>query len=253
MMDIDKESNAVPPRAHPSECVELTRQAYMDGELSVEEVIAFEASCNDAERREVAAEQAFERAFVERVSQDTCPDALWDDLRSRIARESRGPTLGWRLWPILAAAALLTISGLAWMQSKKEVAPSLVADLSKDLHEYCAGVAVPGDFEKVRSSLTANGFHIKLSAPDPEAHHAVSLLGVSYHDVEGSRVAELKFSCCQQPVSVFVSDMPAERLAELLQAKDNENRVYNVHEKIDTYQVHAVSTHLPDDVLNLFS
>jgi hypothetical protein len=235
---------------------ELTRQAYMDGELSVEEIIAFETNCSALERREIAAEQGFEKAFVERVSQDRCPVALWNDVRARIARESRGASLGWRrVWPMLAAAALLTIGGTLWLQGKssKNTAPSLVEALSGDLHHYCEGVAVPGDIEKVRSSLTENGFHIKLSNPDPETNHTITLLGVSYHDVEGGRVAELKFSCCEQPVSVFVSNMPAERLAELLQTNDKAHRVYNVHERIDAYEVHAVSKHLPEDVLNLFS
>jgi hypothetical protein len=230
---------------------ELTRQAYMDGELSVEEVIAFEGSSSDAERRAVAAEHAFEKAFVERVSQDTCPDAVWDDLRARIARESRGRS-GWRLWPMLAAA-LLTIGGVTWLYGQMKPVESLVADLSTDLESFSAGVDVPGDLEKVRSSLTANGFHIKLDAPDPTAHHAVTLLGVAYYDVDGVRVAALKFSCCNQPVSVFVSSMPSEHLAKLLQTKAKASRIYNVHERIDSFEVHAVSKHPPDDVLNLFS
>jgi hypothetical protein len=232
---------------------ELTRQAYMDGELSVEEVITFEASCSDVERREMEAEQAFERSFVERISQDCCPDALWNDLRARIARESRGGLPGWKLWPMLAAA-LLAIGAVLWLQSRQVPdRPSLVRDLAQPVETFAATVAVPGDIDKVRSSLTANGFHIKLSAPDPDGHHPITLLGVSYHEIDGERVAAVKFACCGQPVAVFVSNLPATRLAELLQPADSKNRVYNVHERIDAYEVHAVSSHLPDDVLNLFS
>lgn len=218
---------------------ELTRQAYMDGELSVEEVIAFEASCSDAERREIAAEQAFERVFVERVSQDSCPDALWMDVRSRITRESRGR--GWRLWPMLAAA-LLALGGAIWMQAQP-----------KDLHDCCIGEHVPGDFAKVRSSLTQKGFHINLSEPDPDGHHPIKLQGLSYYKVNGELVAELKFSCCHKDVKVYVSSLSPERMASLLQPKDSEGRVYSIHERIDSYEVHAFGQHLPDDVLNLFS
>lgn len=219
---------------------DLRRQAYMDGELPVDEIIRFEAECTDPERAEMEAERAFESALVEQLQPEAeCPDQLWIDLQQRMRTRKRRPSIMIRFG--LAAAACLAIA-LAILQHH-----SISVPLEQP---QTADLAVPGSWEKVRSSLTANDFHVSLSPPEAEDHHPISLVGLRYHDVGGDQIAEVRFTCCGHPVSVFLSHSQEIDLVGSLKLPE---KTYRFSQPLDGYQLLAVGRHAPSEILNLFS
>ncbi|HAR67944.1 MAG TPA: hypothetical protein DCR55_17315, partial [Lentisphaeria bacterium] len=93
---------------------DLLRQAYMDGELSVEEIIRFESERSEEEFRALQAEQAFESVLIEKLEADcACPDELWQDIQNRIAASQRQPqTRRLVLWLAALAAVVTIVAGL---------------------------------------------------------------------------------------------------------------------------------------------
>ena len=240
----------------------LMRQAYQDGQLSVEQVIEYEQQLSSEDKVEIAEEQRFEAAITERLKKDTqCPDMLWQDLKSRLDSKSTKvfqlSNMRWDfLRPVMiaAVACLALIGGGSYFVRLFDFGEEKIAiQFNDDLSEFAQATEIPGDYEKIRSSLTQNGFHIHLNRPDPDADHHVELLGVRYHNIDGEKLAQVYLSCCKRPMAVFLAEKNTKVLPSRLQIMNKEKKMYSIQDEIDNFRLFIVGPHPPDDVLDLFS
>ncbi len=244
----------------------LMKQAYIDNQLPIEQVIDFEQSLSAEERVEIAQEQQFEAAFAKKIMDDIqCPDEFWENLKSRFEIQ---PTISFQnvkaidrtvlLWPTVAAAAAIiviaVVSGSIFINSNiSGMTEKVTVSFMENLIEFAQSSEIPGDYEKVRSSLTQHGFHIKFKQPNPEIHHQVELLGVRFHKVNGSDIAQIYLSCCSRPMSVFLTDKSAGNLSNHVQVNNQPEKMFSVSSLIDKYRLYIVGPHPTSDVLDLFS
>ncbi|GEM_PF-5278258 len=225
---------------------DLLRQAYMDGELSVEEIIRFESERSEEEFRALQAEQAFESVLIEKLEADcACPDELWQDIQNRIAASQRQPqTRRLVLWLAALAAVVTIVAGLLPGGNARSLL------FHSELAAVKDRIEVPGDWQKIRSSLTEHGFHLALTEPGTDAYHKIELYGLLYHDLAGEQVAEVCFTCCGEPISVYLSK---DQDVDLTQLVDFPASTFRHSSPIDKYQVLAVGGHSPTEILSLFS
>ncbi len=239
----------------------LLRQAYMDNQLSLSEITDFEESLDPNAGREIEQDKQFEAALVANLGDVRCPDALWDEICTHLSTQSN--RRGWFLVVLRAhwrqvAACIAVIAGCAGMWMIRSVgdsrdAPPISLAFSTDLHEFSRDAEIPGDYDKVRGSLIANNLHVKLSPPVPGGHHAIRLLGVRFHVVDGSAVAQLYFSCCGEPISAFVCDRRTDVLGDRIGLPKGGGKLYSVTHEIDNYRIYVAGPHPPADILDLFS
>ena len=193
---------------------QLTRQAWVDDQLPLDEVIRLEESLTADERRSLERERAFEKALGEAMRQGPgCPDSLWERVRGEL-RQSPPETLPvvpfWRRWqrPALAwaaAAAVAAVLGVVfWPKSPPQLPPFMTTQFSANPAIFAADAEVPGNLDKMRASLDSEGIHLALQ-PIPNGHHAITPLGLHMTEYHGEKVAVLYFSCCGQPMMALVS------------------------------------------------
>ncbi len=244
----------------------LMKQAYLDNQLPIEQIIDFEQNLSSEGRADIAREQQFETAFAKKIMDDIqCPDEFWENLKSRIQIQ---PTVSSenvqiidrtiRLWPtIAAAAAVILIAALSVSlfinANISGTTEKVSVSFMEDLNEFAQSSEIPGDYEKARSSLTQHGFHLKFKQPNPEIHHQVELLGVRFHKVNGNDIAQIYLSCCKRPMSVFLTDKSAGNLSNHVQINSQPGKMFSVSNVIDKYHLYIVGPHPTSDVLDLFS
>jgi hypothetical protein len=228
---------------------QLRMQASIDGELSVDEAIALEAELSGDERAEFEREREFEKALAgELNSGPDCPDAAWEELKTQI-NSNADSNMPWviRFAPLAAAAAI----ALLVFVNRGPAGGEILISETFDVQEFSGSAEVPGDLEKIRSSLTANNFHVKLRGPDPAAHHQVTLLGLRYgKSSDGHKVAELMFSCCGKPIKAYLFDKGH---GVTVRESDLDSNWYKGSRAIDRYRVTVVGPHGVTDVMDLFS
>ena len=117
-------------------------------------------------------------------------------------------------------------------------------------------LSIPGDYAKVVSGLSANGFHLKMLSPDDHnkvAKHQIELVGMKTLHYDGQLVAELCFLCCGQPVTIFIARKDANVSLDACGLCEDSGP-WNVATKtVDNYRLVGVSQHGPREVLDLFS
>ncbi len=241
----------------------LTRQAYLDNQLPVEDVIAFEESLKGEERLQVERERAFEEALSQRLREEApCPVAVWEHLQERMnGKRGRQPWAvpfanGWKGLAIAAGIALLAAGFFVWNplgsvdsteQLKSGALPVSVGQ--------CGGLAeIPGDYVKVVSALTANRIFLNMKPCDEISEgHPIKLLGMRMLNQGDKAVAQVFFECCGQPISVFITPLSNPWAASELPMKDVKGDWFVRQRELDQYRIIGVGTHDPSEVLALFS
>ena len=200
----------------------LRRQAYVDDQLSVDEVVAFQEELSAADKKLLEQEREFERAFADRLQNEDvpgCPDALWGDLKSRVLRgeteiEADEPVaeapkpmrLTW-LWQVVAVAAMIVLA--ATLLNRVDNVGSgdlIVLKQSNDLKEFAALADVSGDVSVIREALNDSGFAgVDLMAPDEEAHHKIEFFGMRTEMINGKKAARLYIACCGRPTTAIIT------------------------------------------------
>jgi hypothetical protein len=238
---------------------DMMRQAYIDNQLSVEEAIRFEGELSPSEQRELQNETQFQKTLARHLAAgDDCPDEVWQKIRRQLRNEDNAVPPVRQLSPwskLLAAAATIAIVATIALQFTRNQ-PHEVAQLPAFVpsEEIDTVVEVPGDYRKVGSALAANGFIVNLREPSKGQHHPIDLLGGRFLHVGDKTVAQIFFSCCQQPVQVLVEINSAQLVLDNWNSDDLSDTWYAAHRVIDRkYRVLAVSPHQPDQVLDLFS
>ena len=240
----------------------LTRQAYIDQQLSVEEVIVFEDGLSRTDKIEIEADKQFEQALLAKLAENAeCPDELWDDIRSRIAFQSSSWFTLFRLkalhmqfvavaavfFAVIIAAALVLIP----LRNDPQEIPSVL--FSDDLAEFSRPASILGNFENIRNSLLENGFTIDFSKPSNGGVHKIKPLGLRYVNINGKNIAQLYFSCCARPVTVFIGQKGVDQISDHLQVENSFETLFEAHREMDNHHLFIIGPHPPTDILDLFS
>ena len=226
----------------------LRRQAFIDGQLSVEEVIAFQEDQSAEEKALLDQEIAFEKAFAKTVGASegpSCPDALWEDLQNRILREDThettpqesapatpAPRRFWGLQALMAAAAIIIAATVVNRYANDRTSDVVVASmLDNNLDKFVANAEIKGDVTVIRKALAETAFaDVDLLSPDPDAHHNVEFLGMSHETVNGKPAVRLYVSCCNRPASIILTS--AEELAPTIAQSDNGASWYQARKRV---------------------
>lgn len=238
---------------------QLTRQAYIDQELSVDQTVALKEALSDEELAELEAESQFESELASRLGADVpCPDEVWHGIRRRLQAEQRSPaTWQWvgsvRTVMRLAAAVAIVAIGLALWTANRSTTDHGVAALPESPAALARLMEIHGDYDKISAALAGHGFYVKVSAPDPEQYHPVELLGLRFQQHNGQEVAEIAFACCGKPVVVYISSKQSGEWAIGSMPRELPERWFMGGREVDTYKIMAVSPHGTEEVLDLFS
>ena len=241
---------------------ELTRQAYIDEQLSVEEIIAFEQGLSRTGKIEIEKEKQFEQALVAKLADDVeCPEELWNGIRARIALQSNSwfTILHFKMLRIkffaaaalfmaIIAAAALVIIPIRYDQLEK---PSVL--FSDNLTEFSRPAMLVGNYENVRNSLLKNGFTLDFNKPPNESIHKIELLGLRYLTIDRKNVAQLYFSCCARPVTVFIERKGVNWIHNDLQVENSYKTLFKANHELDNHHIFILGPHPPSDILGLFS
>ena len=240
---------------------DFIRQAYMDEQLSIEEVIAFENGLSRDDKVEIEKEKQFENALVAALAEDAdCSDEAWDDVKARLMLQSNSwfrllRFKGFRTRFFAMAAAIvvfLTVAALIFRPSANVQQNELSVLLSEDLEEFSQPASVQGNFDRIRASLFENGFHVNLNKPQNKNGHKVEVLGVRYIAINNEDIAQLYFSCCLKPVTVFVSRKGSKQPSDHLQVKNSFKTLYKATSETDDHQLFIMGAHPPNDFIDLF-
>lgn len=238
----------------------LIRQAYIDEQLPVEEVIAFEAKLSREDKAALEAERRFETALADRLKAAApCPDELWARVKGQIqspAPQTLPPAR--RFWPRfakpLAWAAIVVLNlGLAAALLNRVAGrtPELELAFNDDLQAFAETADIPGDIEKMYACLAASRLHVALAPPSPQ-QHPITPLGMRLQELGGEQVAQLFFSCCNRPMAVFVGRKEAFDLRNI-PTRGLPGNVFVATREIDNYRIIVVGPHAPGEILDLFS
>jgi hypothetical protein len=253
----------------------LRRQAYIDGQLSVDEVIAFQDELSAQERKEVDQEMAFEQAFsnhLQHADATDCPPELWHDLQNRILRDDPEgiapstdvdtPSLpnqhpARALWFVQAIAAAAAIAIAAFLLTRNTATPpsttAVAMALPTDLTAFASEAKLQGDVVKIREALATTAFSdINILAPSTEDHHAIKFLGMNQETIDGEPAVRLFISCCNRPATILLTHADTKSLQ--FDDKDLPKQVYRAEKPVgQNHRITILSPHTVDAVLNLFS
>jgi hypothetical protein len=244
----------------------LRRQAYVDDQLSVDEVVAFQEELSAEDKKELERERAYGNALAERLRNDEapgCPDALWDDLKSRVLRgetdvpeivpASPEPMRFTWLWQVVAVAAMIALVATLVNRVGTTSGGDLIAvQQTNKLTEFAALAEVRGDVDVIRAALSQAGFAgVDLMAPDPDAHHKIEFFGMRTEIINGKPAARLYIACCGRPATAIIT-ADGGRL-QFDESKIN-GTAYKATKKLGNgSRVTMVSPHPVKEVMDLFS
>lgn len=261
----------------------LRRQAYLDDELSVDEVIAYEASLSRPQRTEIDTERRFEQALGEQLAQGaTCPDRLWQRLQAELAAAragqpaavapppaapvapvpapgvaSRPATRGWQLLstralPWWLAAAAMLVATLVVLALRPPAGPEIA--FTDNLQAFAKDARYAGDYEKVGRELATMGINVNFHPPTtpPARGHELRLLGMNTVQKGADCCAVVYFECCGKPVAVVVCTKSCP-MVDHVTCKNLDGHCYKVQNAIENVRLMAVGPHDPVEVLGLFT
>lgn len=241
---------------------ELIRQAYMDDQLSVEEVIDFEGKLCRSDKIAIAKDKHFEdslKLFLARESE--CPDSVWNEVKIRIVLQSnswfnrvRFKIVSFRF----AAAAGLVIALIGTIATRTGPVLNTTQDkfpieFSDSLPHFSQPATIRGNHETIRDNLFDNGFHINFEKPKENSHHSIELLGLRYIRVNDETVAQIYFSCCLRPVTVLLSRNPRLLPENNIQIENSFKTMFHVSKETESYRIFIVGPHPPTYILDLFT
>lgn len=244
----------------------LMRQAYLDEELPVEDVIRFEEVLSEEEHRRIVAEQNLESLIVQKVSQcEPCPDELWQRIKTQIdqkaaqkQQEELPPLrqINSSRYGFLRAAVIFLVVAFSVVVLQRTTTETSVINVTfpTDLSSFVKNAHVQGGKDEIHKVLEQNGFDINLDSMDALSQltkHKIESLGISKIDIEGKPAMKILFSCCNQPVVVFVLKKEHE-LPHTVKISGSDSKYYQISKRTDKYNVTAISPHNPENLLALF-
>jgi hypothetical protein len=231
--------------------------AYLDGQLSASESVAFEATLSDVERSQAARELLLERAFGEALQEaPPCPDQLWMQVAGQIAAAQPRPSLAGQ--PRVLAAALISLAALTlftfgdslWRQ--RPVEPILA--LAAGLPEFEQQSSTSGELDAVVDFMRQRDVQLMLTdvATVPGiGRHPVRLVGASEQGCHGNSVVEIRFECCHKPVKVVLA-VAGTKASSILQEGNRSGEVQHLRRE-GAYLIGVVSKHHAPDLTQLFT
>lgn len=234
--------------------------AYIDGQLSASEAVAFEATLSQEEREWCAREIHFEQAVCEVLAGPiACPEALWQQLSEQMETAPRPrrrwlaqPWVAWSAFGGLAAALAFTfydVDPAAGQGQFFEPVLSLPADAVSMQSES----STPPDHDAVQQFMRQRDVMLifnNFAGFQQVDGHEVRLLGASEQGCHGRSVMEILFQCCGMPVKVVLAREDTAG-ADILEQGVREGRVkFLTH--AGTYVMGVVGAHHAPDLTRLF-
>ena len=234
-------------------------QAYRDDQLSVKEIIELESRLSPEEKKEIEGNKRFDIALTEILTNSPgCPEGVWKEVKSRVryhaALENRS-----RFWRIprlrlfAIAACITTFIFLISFWSKFQPFPKLDVTFSENLEQFSKEAEIHGDRDIIQQSLQENGFMVKLVEGETLGKHTINPLGLRFISVDGKKVAQIYYSCCNKPITIFLLPKSIPKMEKHLRIHSYSSRIYQVTDEIERYKVHALGPHPSDDILGLFT
>jgi hypothetical protein len=221
---------------------ENTRQAYIDGELSVSEMTDFEKSLSQEELKLLTSEKQFDGVIAEHLAQDaTCPLEVWDRTKALLQsndssitefstlKKRRSPSMYWGIGSLVAAACIAFIL----INVATKVVPGIDPDsepfriYAESVEELAAQSQTSPTHEAVEGFL---GDHDVMVELDPDirmffVHYGFGFLGAKQHKISDHKFLELLFACCDHPVKIVVAKRDSDAAKMLGQAVDSSNHI----------------------------
>lgn len=243
----------------------LVRQAYLDDQLPIEEVIALESTLSPREKAALEREAAFHSALAARLRADEpCPDALWERVRRELPAPAPAPAASrtWTLWPgrrarpwlAAAAAALVVFAGLAAILAgpRLHAHNELDLGLDRDAAALIAAADIRGDYRQVGAGLAAQGLQVNLAQPPPEASGKIQLLGMRTVHTRAGTFAQVHFTCCGQTMCALIGSKEALDMSRIpCRCLSGECQMGT--KEVGGYRILVVGRHAPAELLKLFS
>jgi len=218
--------------------------AYLDGELALEEVAAFEKELPQETIESLQGEVALDMRIAERLSGPECPEELWRNLKQKMqtekspARILRFPRKRWLWLPL--AASLTLVAGVHFAHADHSFLErvSTVADLRSEVVS-----------ENPDDVLSENGFGLVVHAAS-KGGHKVEVLGGYTEKLAGEPVAVVCINCCGKPIRVLITRRGGRAAKALLRTRNYKN-LKTVAWRGD-FQLAIISEHPAEDMLNFF-
>lgn len=236
-------------------------QAYLDGELTVIEMSEFEASLNEDEREQLAAEMRFEGGLAERLSQDVkCPDEVWERTKALLTGQKEEYVPTFRRW-YWGMATLATAAALAFMISlyvpvKQDASfPLLLA--AETVADLAATSETDANSESVQAYLASHDIELELNSMESLAmastHHHMAVIGARTIKVNNEPVVEMLFGCCGHPVKVMMASQGSDAAILIGLASANGNGEVQATRSVGHYLTAVVSDHPAPGLLDIFA
>lgn len=233
--------------------------AYLDGQLTASEALAFEATLSPAERALCGLELRLERTLGERLREaPACPEATWRKALDLVPPRSGSRGVSWLGRPVVAiptllgfaAAMLMTFQNLP--RTVKYEDPLLtVAGTVEELAESAAtepdSISVQNFLEQRAVRLTMAGFPETMDF----GHHHIQLLGACERGCRGKTVVEVLFECCGEPAKVLIAERGT-RAEGILRGARGTGDIRHIRE-LNGYVAAVLSKHGAADLTALFS
>ena len=208
---------------------ELKRQAYLDDQLSVDELIEYETDLADDELKTLQKERQFNDELSKKLKEaPACPSDLWQKLETQMKMDSemnspksspveqtKEPKAFTFDWKMMALAALLLINAVVIYSAfiKKSAPESLTAEnilvpkaafLEQDLQTFASHGDSVSDFNDLIEQLKARNPSLKINIPPEGQHHKINPLAIKKVSISGNEITQLHFECCSKPILVLI-------------------------------------------------
>lgn len=231
--------------------------AYLDGQLSAAEALAFEESLSPEERARLAQELRLERGLAECLSNTrTCPDAVWQQTAAALGKARSRPLLLRRRVLLSVAAGLAALflivlrpQSAQLLQAEPDEPILTIADTC--MNKFAGRSSTEASQAAVQDFLEQRGVTLNfVGMAEMASRHQVRLLGASERGCHGNPVMEIMFACCNKPVKVVIARRGS-RPAVILQNAAEVKSVRQV-EELGNYVCAVVAHHRTPDLLELF-
>jgi len=240
---------------------ENTRQAYIDGELSVSEMTEFEKTLSPNELQQLTSEKKFDCAVADQLAQHAlCPLEVWERTKALLqSKESSGtefseykkrrsPSMYWGIGSLVAAACFAFLILNFPLSYSPEVGATTVEELAA-LSETAS------DQKAVEKLLAEHKLIVTLQSDLGmiAVHDGIDLLGAKKERVAGSNIIELLFACCSKPVKVIMVKRDCHAARLIGRAMGSDGQVQATRIISDDYFAAVVGTHPAHGLLDVFA
>ena len=226
---------------------ENMRQAYIDSQLTIEETLRFEASLRAKELSDLQNERHFNDRITKSLSTDTtCPDALWDTLKTTMQQESKVLPFPWRQVRMLAFVASIAILLSVSMTTYFNASPHIL--LPQNIAEAQKRISFSGNYDEVSGMLRSHHYLVGLKKV-PVGDHSLVLLGIEEEYLDKGKVAKIYFNCCSSLITVVIPHKDFPHLPAQLLFEGAEPETKLVRHLPNDFSIQVASNHDPSEAL----